>query len=53
MLAGEYWRFKKNGQIKLGLKWNLSIEEKAGVDLDASAVMIDELGEIYDAVYYN
>ena len=53
MQAGEFWRLKNNTKIKIGLKWDLTIEEKTGVDLDASVVMVDELGEMNDAVYYN
>ena len=50
MNKDEFWRFKKNGEIKFGLKWDLTSQK---VDLDATIVMIDELGEIVDAVYYN
>ena len=35
----------------IGLAWDFIGHDK--VDLDASMVMIDEMGSIIDAVYYN
>ena len=41
-----------NGSIiQLGLSWDFFDDEP--IDLDATVVMIDEMGSIKDAVFYN
>ena len=39
-------------KITIGAKWD-KVEGKNVVDLDATVVMIDEIGKVVDACYYN
>jgi stress response protein SCP2 len=39
--------------ITIGCSWDKATNGKNVVDLDASVVMIDELGTVIDACFYN
>ena len=43
--------FQYGQNVDIGVSWDVFNGEK--IDLDATVVMIDEMGQIFDAVYFN
>ncbi len=41
-----------NENIFIGLSWEM-LDKHNKIDLDATCVLINEIGEIEDAIYYN
>ncbi len=50
--TGSVMDVQPNLNIFVGLSWEF-LDKNNKIDLDATCVMIDEIGEIADAVYYN
>lgn len=49
MQKGEYLKLAIQSQLQVGLKWNFTPGDK--IDIDASVLMLNELGQAVDAVF--
>jgi stress response protein SCP2 len=50
MEKGEHYAIPNAHPLEIGLSWDFIGEE---IDLDATVVLINDVGSIADAVYYN
>lgn len=50
MEKGDHYKIPSANPLELGLSWDFDGD---AIDLDATVVLINDLGGISDAVYYN